>query len=341
MIRRWSRELRALLIVGGLAVAAVAIVRFVEGQPGAARHHSRAPDTVIPGTGETPIRPRPLPDGRLEVEHIQGISVIPAAPRRIASLGWNDELLAVGVRPCAAAGSGARGFEPHLADRLEGVPLVDVTAGGPDLEALAATAPDLIIAVWYWQTRYDHLAAIAPTVVLQPSHWFWRARFQDVATLAGRAAAGRERLAALDARIAESRDRIHARIGDASVAMLRIFAREYRLYGHGYSGPLLYGDLALRRPTLVQQLAWDRDVVRLSLEGLIRLDADHILLMHEQRVPISAGEMRRLLDHPVWQRLPAVRAGRVYPVPDLLMRGGVISREVVLDRLDRILGGLE
>lgn len=333
---RLPAELRALVIVAGLVAAAVAIVRFVEGQPAAARHHSRAPEEAVPGTGETPITPRPLPDGRLEVVHAQGTSVIPAAPKRVASLGWNDELLAVGVTPVAAAGSGARGFEPHLAEQLEGVALVDVTSGGPDLEALAEAKPDLIIAVWYWQTRYDHLSAIAPTVVLQPMHWFWKARFLDVATLVGRAEQGRARLAQLEARIAETRQRIHARVGDGTVAMLRIFAREYRLYGHGYSGPLLYGDLALKPPALVRELAWDRDVVRLSLEGLIRLDADYLLLMHEERVPISAGELARLLDHPVWQQLPAVRAGRVYPVADLLMRGGVISREVVLDRLDHI-----
>lgn len=332
-------ELRLLVILAALVAGAVAVVRLVDRQPAAAREHSRAPEVPVPGTGPTPLTLRPRPDGTVEVEHVHGTSIIPAAPRRIASLGWTDELLAAGVTPYAAAGNGARGFEPHLADRLGDTILIDVTAGGPDLEALAVARPDLIIAVWYWQTSYPHLSAIAPTVVLQPPHWFWRERFLDVAALAGRADAGRAALAELEAHIARTRALIDARIGDASVAMLRVFAREYRLYGHGYSGPLLYGDLDLTMPDIVRRLALDRDVVRLSLEGLLELDAEHLLLMYEPRVPISRAELDRLLAHPVWLGLPAVKAGHVYPVPDLLMRGGVLSRHLMLDRLARTLGG--
>lgn len=328
-----------LLALAAVVVGAVVVVRFVEAQPAAAREHSRAPAVPVPGTGPTPIVMTPLPDGTVRVEHVHGTAIIPARPQRVASLGWNDELLAVGVRPHAAAGNGATGFEPHLADRLHGTIMVDVTAGGPDLEALAAAKPDLIIAVWYWQGNQAQLEAIAPTVVLQPGHWHWRERFLDVAALVGRLDEGRARLAAVEAQITAVRERIHRRIGDGTVAMLRVYAREYRLYGHGYSGPLLYGDLGLRPPSIVAAAGDSRDLIRLSLEGITTLDADHLLLMYEERVPISRYELDRLSSHPVWRRLPAVRAGHVYPVPDLLMRGGVISREVILDRLAAILGG--
>ncbi len=339
MTTRPLRALTPLVALAALVAGAIVVVRFVEAQPAAAQRHTRAPDSPIPGTGRTPLAITPLADGRRAVEHVQGTSIIPAHPRRIASLGWTDELLAAGVTPIAAGGSGATGFEPHLADRLRDTILIDNTSGGPDLETLAAARPDLIIAVWYWQGNQAQFEAIAPTIVLQPPHWFWRERFLDVAVLAGATEAAHETLAELDRRIAEVRALIHRRVGEGSVAMLRVFAREYRLYGHGYSGPLLYGDLALRPPTLVRELGEDRDATRLSLEGLTALDADHILLMYEDRVPISRHELARLLAHPVWQTLPAARAGHVYPVPDLLMRGGIISREVVLQRLEEIFGG--
>ncbi|MCB9541371.1 MAG: iron-siderophore ABC transporter substrate-binding protein [Myxococcales bacterium] len=334
-----AQGIALLLALAALVAGAVVVVRFVEAQPAAAREHSRAPEVPVPGTGPTPIAMTPLPDGTVRVEHVYGTAVIPAKPRRVASLGWNDELIAAGVRPHAAAGNGALGFEPHLAEHLRGTVLVDVTAGGPDLETLAAAKPDLIIAVWYWQGNQAQLEAIAPTVVLQPGHWYWRERFLDVAALVGRLDEGKARLAAVEARIATVRERIHRRVGDGTVAMLRVFAREYRLYGHGYSGPLLYGDLGLRPPRLIAEVGDTRDLTRLSLEGITTLDADHLLLMYEARVPISRYELDRLLAHPVWQRLPAVRAGHVYPVPDLLMRGGVISREVILDELATLLGG--
>jgi ABC-type Fe3+-hydroxamate transport system substrate-binding protein len=333
------KGIAGLLALAALVIGGVVVVRLVERQPAAARHHSRAPEEAVPGSGETRLRMRSLADGRVEVVHVHGTAIIPARPQRVASLGWNDELLAIGVRPHAAAGNGAMGFEPYLSDQLEGTVLVDVTSGGPDLEMLAAAKPDLIIAVWYWQGSQAQLEAIAPTVVLQPGHWFWRERFLDVAALVGRAEQGRARLAEVERRIASTRERIHRRVGEGTVAMLRVFAREYRLYGHGYSGPLLYGDLGLHPPSLVASMGSDSDVMRLSLEGLTALDADHLLLMYEERVPISRQELDRLLAHPVWQRLPAVRAGQVHVVPDLLMRGGVISREMMLDRLAVILGG--
>lgn len=333
------RGVARLLAVAGVLVAAVTVVRAVEGGSATARSHARAPEVPVPGTGPTPVRLTPRADGTVEVEHVWGTSIIPAHPQRVASLGWNDELLAVGVKPYAATGNGATGFEPHLADQLEGTILVDVTAGGPDLETLAAAKPDLIIAVWYWQGNQAQLQAIAPTVVLQPGHGYWRERFFDVAALVGRAEAGRAKLAEVEAKIAAVRARIHRRVGDGTVAMLRVFAREYRLYGQAYSGPLLYGDLGLRPPRLVEEMGEQREVTRLSLEGLTGLDADHILLMYEARVPISRHELDRLLAHPVWRRLPAVRAGHIYPVPDLLMRGGVLSREIMLDRIARQLGG--
>lgn len=328
-----------LLLLGASLVIALIAVRLVDGATAPALANTRAPATPRPGTGALPLVIEPLPDGRRRITHAHGVSVVPRSPQRIASFGWTDEMLACGVQPHAAGGDRARGFPPHLADRLHGTLIVDHMSGGPNLEALAAAQPDLIIAVWYWRSRYALLSRIAPTVVLQPGHWFWRERFTDVCAILGRATAGADRLARVDALIAATRARIQARIGGESVAMLRVFARELRLYGQGYSGPLLYGDLQLTPPAIVERLAWRRPAARLSLEGLVDLDADHLLLMHQAHIPITHRELETLRAHPIWRQLRAVKAGNVYPVPDLLMRGGVISREVTLRRLGAQLGG--
>lgn len=293
---------------------------------------NRTTQGSIPGSGATRLVLTPRADGQVEVRHAQGISVIPARPQRVAVFGFTDEVLALGVQPCAAGGD-FRGFDPLLAPLLEGTRLVDHTGGMPDLETLAEVRPDLIITVWYWLPSYTHFSAIAPTVVMQPGQADWRARFLDVAAVLGRPAEGEARLARLDEKLADARTRLHRVVGEGSVAMLRIFAREYRLYGRGYSGPLLYDDLGFKPAGLVKQLAWDKDAVRLSLEGLLALDADYLFLMHEERVPISGHELAHLTEHPAWQALPAVRAGHVYPVDDLLMRGGIIAREKMLDDL--------
>lgn len=267
-------------------------------------------------------------DATLTVRHAAGTTVIPRHPRRPAVLGWDDQVVALALRPAAiAGGEGWRDINAYLRASLQGVPQVDGTAGTPDLETLAAVAPDVIVASTYWQGDNAAFSRIAPTVFLQPTQTAWRQRFRDLALVLDRQAEGEARLAALEERLAAARTAIHARIGDGSVALVRVFAREFRLYGRSYSGPLLYDDLGLGVPGLVRERAWGREVVRLSIEGLSTLDADHILLMTEEHIPVSFQVRDRLAAHPLWHRIPAVAAGRVHLVPDLVMRGGVLARE--------------
>ena len=296
-----------------------------------------AAQAAKPGSGETPLALLAEDATTRTIGHVQGTSVIPRHPQRVAVLGWNDEAVALGVVPVAAGGDGWRGFAPHLRDHLVGTRMIDSSGGGPDLEGLAEAKPDLIVAAWFWLNAYPALSRIAPTVVLQPSHQEWRQRFRDLALVLDRQAEAESRLAALDLKIAETRVAIHARIGDQTVALVRVFAREYRLYGKSFSGPLLYDDLGLTVPQMVRDTAWNGDVTRLSIEGLCRLDADHILLMTEEHIPVSFQVRGRLEAHPLWARIPAVKAGQVHLVPDLVMRGGIIAREQMLDVLRQAL----
>lgn len=332
---RWSLPILAALIL----IGAVVLVRVLQPPPAKPlpRMQSQAPDKPIPGSGKTPLEVVAEDATTRTIRHVQGISVIPRHPQRVALLGWNDEVVSLGVKPVAAGGDGKRGFVEHLQPYLQDTLLIDNSGGGPDLEALAAAKPDLIITSWFWQTSNDAITRIAPTVVLQPAHWEWHERVRDLGLVLDRQQEAEDRLAALDAKIADARTAITARIGNQSVALLRVWGREYRLYGHGFSGPLLYFDLGLQPPALVRELAWNRDVVQLSIEGLVDLDADYLLLMTEETLPVSFQVQDRLTTHPLWQRLKAVRAGHVYTVPNQLMRGGVIARELMVERMRALL----
>lgn len=332
---RWWVPIVAALILSG----AVALVRMLQPPPAKPlpRMQSQAPDNPIPGSGPTPLEVVAEDATTRTIRHVQGISVIPRRPQRVALLGWNDEVVSLGVVPVTAGGDGRRGFVEHLQPYLRDTQLIDSSGGGPDLEALAAAKPDLIITSWFWQTSNAAITRIAPTIVLQPAHWHWHERVRDLGLVLDRQAEAEARLAALNARIADARAAIAARIGNESVALLRVWAREYRLYGYGFSGPLLYFDLGLQPPALVRELAWERDAVQLSIEGLVDLDADHLLLMTEENLPVSFQVQDRLTTHPVWQRLKAVRAGQVYAVPNELMRGGVIARELMVERVRTLL----
>lgn len=298
-----------------------------------ARAESAAP---IPGTGATPLQVESEDATTLTVRHAQGVATIPRQPQRVAVLGWNDEVVALGIHPVAASGEGWRGFAAYLREGLDGAVMIDGTGGSPDLEALAACHPDVIVAASVWQNGIQALSRIAPTVVLQPAQSEWRQRFRDLGLVLNRREVAEARLAQVEQRIAAAKAAIHARIGNETVAMVRVFAREYRLYGRGYSGPLLYEDLGLAMPQMVKD-SGAREVTRMSIEGLSRLDADHILLMTEEHLAVSFQVRDRLAVHPLWAQLPAVRAGHVSLVPDMLMRGGIISRELTLDLLVKAL----
>ncbi|MEW1959462.1 iron-siderophore ABC transporter substrate-binding protein [Kineococcus sp. NPDC059986] len=123
------------------------------------------------------------------VEHARGRSTVPAAPQRVVVLEplQLDTAVALGVTPVGAAvASNVTGVPAYLGvgDAVQAVG----TVPEPDLEAIAALRPDLVLGT---QTRhgqfYDALNRIAPTVFMASQSDPW----QDNVRLVGRAL-GRE-----------------------------------------------------------------------------------------------------------------------------------------------------
>jgi iron complex transport system substrate-binding protein len=302
---------------------------------------SKDPAKAIPGAGKIPVVEVGRKNGLRLLTHIAGTSAVPEKPQRIITLGWTDELLAIGVKPIAASADTNNQFPDYLQSRLEGVIPLTGNAGAPNLEILADLKPDLILTAWWWKPLWPQLEKIAPTVMLQPAHWEWRYRVRDIAFVCGKVEEGERALTACDKKLEEIRENIANIIPGKSVAILRIFAREFRLYGYAYSGPLLYGDLALPVPKVVTDFAWKEEAARLSLEGMSLLDADVILLMTDDgdRIPITNQIVDKLLHHPLWLSLKAVKQKQVFQVPNRFMRGGVISRIEMSELLLKLVEG--
>ncbi len=118
------------------------------------------------------------------IEHVFGTTTIPAPPERVATVAWaNHEVpLALGIVPVgmskATWGDDDRdGVLPWVEDRLAelGAPtpvLFDET-DGIDVEAVADTDPDVILAAYSGLTReeYDTLSKIAPVVAYPDVAW--------------------------------------------------------------------------------------------------------------------------------------------------------------------------
>lgn len=131
------------------------------------------------------------------IKHGLGETVIPAAPKRIVTLGWSstDAAIALGTVPVGFPSFRSAGFDKDVVPWVEeaiakaGVATpetFDDSAGAP-IEKIAALKPDLILAVYSGVTEeeYKLLSQIAPVVPYpdQP----WTASWQEVITVTGEA----------------------------------------------------------------------------------------------------------------------------------------------------------
>jgi iron complex transport system substrate-binding protein len=128
----------------------------------------------------------------LTIEHKFGTTVINAAPERVASLDYNgaDNLLALGVQPIAIRywyGDHPQAVWPWASDFLTTTP--EILRGELDFEQVAATEPDVIVAIWsgITESEYEQLSKIAPVVAVPEGVGDYALPWDDLALIAGNA----------------------------------------------------------------------------------------------------------------------------------------------------------
>lgn len=239
-------------------------------------------------------------------------TTIPAAPQCIvtAGSGYLDHLLALGVKPCGAAhGPGGSGFPTHLADQLTGVDYVGGTLE-VNLERVALLHPDLILAMHPAHTEGDFATLfdpIAPTIYLTEPWADWRQALKEIGLILGKTAEADAALAAFDGEVAAAKATLATAVGAEKVAFLRVLPEEIRVYGTASpTGALLFTQLGLTPAALVPM---GEQAQSISLELIPDLDAEHIFLLDQTK-----DGMATLNNSPLWQTVPAVAKGHLYPV---------------------------
>lgn len=262
----------------------------------------------------------------LSIEHALGTTVLEAKPTRIATVNWsNQEVpLALGVVPVgmAAANFGdddGDGILPWVEEKLQELggeaPVLFDETDGIDFEAVADTAPDVILAAYSGLTQedYDTLSEIAPVVAYPEAAWAtsWRDSIKLNSQAMGMATAGEELIATLDKDIADGVAK-HPELEGKSVMFLTHVdpadLSEVSFYTTHDTRTAFFEDLGLTAPKSVAK-ASEGEV---SFSGTI--SAERVDDFDDVDIIVTYGDdalVQTLKNDPLLSKMPAVANGAI------------------------------
>jgi len=281
------------------------------------------------------------------VRHAFGTTTVPAAPRRIVSVGLteHDTLLALGWRPVAITewyGNQPGGLWPWARAAMgEARPQVLHSSDGFEFERIAALKPDLIVGTnaGMREADYDKLSALAPTVAAPAGStgYFspWDEQVELIAQALGEPEEGRRLVADVRGAFADAAaDHPELRGKTVSFSQNGFYDGLIYSYPDGLNTEFLTY-LGLRVEPRVTALA-DRpgEQVGISAERLDVLDSDVALFATER-----ASDVGALLRIPTFRGLSAVRGNRAV-FTDGTLAGAMyfmtpLSLRYVVERLPR------
>ena len=266
------------------------------------------------------------------VEHAYGSTTIESQPERIAAVAWaNHEVpLALGVVPVgmSAAGWGdddGDGVLPWVEERLEELdaetPVLFDETDGIDIEAVAATQPDLILATYSGVTEkeYETLSKIAPVVAYPDIAW--ATSVQDMITIScqamGLAEAGEQLVADLDAEV-DAAYADHPELAGKSIMFSYIDPTDLSqvgFYTTHDTRPGFLAEVGMTMPALVTEASAETEefYVTRSAEDLDAFDDVDIFVTYGDADGKLVDE---IVNDPVISQIPAVRDGHVAVLAD-------------------------
>ncbi|HWH14712.1 MAG TPA: iron-siderophore ABC transporter substrate-binding protein [Miltoncostaeaceae bacterium] len=278
--------------------------------------------------------------GTRQITHAMGTTAVPAAPARVVVLdtGELEAATAVGIVPIG--GVTALPGQPilaHLRERAASMEIVG-TIEEPNLEAIAALEPDLILSSKIRHEKlYDRLSAIAPTVFAEQVGVTWKDNFLLYADALGRRGEAEAQLRAYEDRA----DQLGARIAELrgtrpTISVLRFLPGENRIYlSETFIGTVL-ADLGLPRPPAQRK----KDFALYPSQEQIGL-MDGGVIFYATYGPAGDTTEGAVTGSALWSRLAAVRSGDVHRVDDdhWFLGIGVQSANLVLDDIERLVIG--
>ncbi|MBB4913525.1 ABC transporter substrate-binding protein [Streptosporangium saharense] len=217
-----------------------------------------------------------------------GKATIEKKPVRVATVSDGDTSIALAlglvpvIVPDVEDGDPPAEYKKRAMDKLGVTELKTYDdTDGVDYEAIAAEAPDVILAVNNWQmdTSYAKLAPVAPIVTFAKKEDAdtlpWQERLKTAAKALGLSAKADEVIAANRKTIADAAAANPAFKGKTYTYAV-IHPEQVTFMSYGDQDPGVFEDLGLRKTDRAKDYSADKNSV--SLENLDQLDADVLLI---------------------------------------------------------------
>lgn len=275
------------------------------------------------------------------VRHAAGQSPVKPDPMRIVALAGDelDALCALGLQSRivgAALPDGSTSQPSYLGTVVHDVPPAG-TRSTPDLAAIAAAKPDLILGSQSLASEsYPALAAIAPTVFSAAPGARWQDNLRLVGAATGRARAADDLIAGFAEqakKAGEANDAAHfqASVVQLTDSTLRVWGAET------FAGSVL-AEVGVDRPAA--QHFTDKPYLEIGIDDddlqqtpdLSAADGDIVYMSFDS--PAAKDRAPALLDSAAWRRLSANRDNRVFVVNNEVWQTGqgiVAARGVIED----------
>ncbi|MFF2907551.1 ABC transporter substrate-binding protein [Paenibacillus sp. NPDC057934] len=151
----------------------------------------------------------------------------------------------------------------------------------PNIEAILALEPNLIITFDYIEeAQYEQLAQVAPVIRLKYGVGTPSELLMEFGKITGKEDLAQEWAEKWKTKIAEVKPKITEVVGDKTASILQPFAKGIYAWGNkgGRGGEILYDDLGLKAPEVIQKALIDGPGfgTDLSLELLPQYAGDYI-----------------------------------------------------------------
>lgn len=273
---------------------------------------------------------QPCTDGFRNVTHAAGETCVLRTPQRVVVLdtGELDGALSLGVKPVGAVEAlPGLGLPDYLSEMTEGIELVG-TIGEPNLEAILALKPDLILSSKLrHEAVYNQLSEIAPTVFTETVGVAWKDNLEVYAEALNR----REELALRLGAYREKLETVRNATDTAQeLSVVRFVPGENRVMQKGNFVSTVLEDIGFARPASQRS---NEFMLNVSQEELDLMDGNVIFLSVYGSADDTA--LDTFMSSPLWGSLSAVQANEVYRINDdhWFLGIGLIGAERIMDDL--------